>query len=61
MIKGGRDCKAEAPCDCLVYRETLRKGRIIEKQKILKTIKALYWVLLAPILNEDSVNLKGAF
>lgn len=58
-LKGGTDSHAEAPCDFLVYRETFRKGSIIEKQKILKTIKVLYWVLLVPVLNEDSVNLKG--
>lgn len=33
----------------------------MEKQKILKSVKAFYSALIAPILNEDSEPEKDAF
>lgn len=58
MIKRRRILYAEAPCDYLVYRETFREGNIMEKQKLPKSVKVFYSALIAPTLNEDSVNPK---
>lgn len=58
MIKRREIFYAEAPCDYLLYKEIFRKGNIMEKQKILKSVKVFYSALIAPVLNESSVNLK---
>lgn len=58
MIKRREIFSAEASYDYLVYKEIFRKGNIMEKQKILKSVKVFYSALVAPVLNDNSVNLK---